>query len=150
MQPCTSCWISFRVEAADWLVSGDRRPAVRFPVKHVIYLFAGCHLLTVIRRSSETEVSHSFCCLAWRLNACKWSVHTQIANTTANKMQMQRAMQLIRLVGTDPHGRDKWLCAFKHFLLNQKCVAVFNFLFNMKEALRSIYMSAFKSYDARY
>lgn len=67
--------------------------------------------------SSETEVSHSFCCLAWSLNAYKWSTHMQIANTTANKMQMQRALQLIRLVGTDLHGGDGCSCAFKHFLL---------------------------------
>lgn len=67
----------------------------------------------------------------------------------ANKMQM-RAMQLIRLVGTDPQGRDGSLCAFKHFLLNQKRVVAFNFLFNMNEAVSSIYMRAINSYHARY
>lgn len=93
-----------------WLVSGDHRPAVEVSVKHHIYLFSACHLLTVIRRP-----------LLWL-----WGV------TFLLLLCMElKPLQMI-------HTRK--------FLLNQKGLPVFNFLFNVNGALSSIDARAFESY----
>lgn len=98
--------------------------------------------------SSETEMSHSFCCLAWSLNACTWSTHMQITKQTRCKCrELQLSLDELVQIHTAGTACSR---AFKQFLWNQTCVAVFNFPFNVNEVLSSIYMRAFKSHYAGY
>lgn len=86
VQPSPSCRISFCFEAPDWLVSGDHRPAVEFPAKHHIYLFAGCRLLTVIRRPLLWDWGVTFLLLPCMELKRLQMIHTH-ANSQCNSKQ---------------------------------------------------------------